>query len=72
LDVERVALDASPTALLEDASRKVDLLWEAALLSSDYRDAAIDFGDASQAIHRALVALRQYHENGPAPEVFLG
>jgi hypothetical protein len=49
--------DARPVALLEDVSRKVDLLWQAALANGDYQ--AFDITEASQAIHRALIILNQ-------------
>jgi hypothetical protein len=64
--------DPIPMALLEDVSRRVDLLWEVALLNGD--DHAVDIGEASQAIHRALILLSEYG-NTPdceAPRVSVG
>ena len=44
-----------PIELLRDASIAVDFLWHAAL--TDGSEIAVQLGEASQGIHRALLAL---------------
>jgi hypothetical protein len=55
--------DPTPVGLLEDASRRVDVLWRRALSNGDGQ--AVDIAEASQAIHRALILLSQYGSDSP-------
>ena len=47
---------ASLLVLLREASRAVDALWRDALTGGQ-ADSAVRFGEASQGLHRALIAL---------------
>jgi hypothetical protein len=54
-DPNRVTL----VSILRDASRAVDGLWRAAMVDGS-GEVAMKLGEASQGIHRALIALDSY------------
>jgi len=56
LDVRKLRDTKSALAQLSEVSRLVDQLWEDSI-GTTRADDAIDLGEASQGIHRAMIAL---------------
>ena len=69
LDVRLHSRTASALAQLAEASRAIDDMWQEAI-DEARTDEAIDLCEASQGIHRAIVALTPYATQTPGTELF--
>ena len=59
------APDSGLLGLLRRASSVIDSMWHTALVEGD-ADSAVQLGEASQGVHRALIALSGL-DRGPLP-----
>jgi hypothetical protein len=71
VDVRLRSRTASALALLGEASRTVDDLWKEAV-DEARTDEAIDLSEASQGIHRAMIALGPHATQVPDTEIYWG